>query len=122
MSATSQRDRAIQAAKTDYRSALKRARAVSDPVYRSQALAWVARFAPDGDVVVVAQEAVKAAYEGKDAYQHVAASAWAVRALAERGETRQAERLGGELLPLSDGISHPVSRLNALFLLWQAAW
>ena len=122
MSAAQQRDLAIQAARTDFPTALQRARAVSEPWHRAQALAWVARFAPDADVERVADEALKAAGGGKDAYQQVGSSAWAVCALAERGRTRKAQEAVSRLLGLSAGISHPVSRLNALFLLWQAVF
>lgn len=122
MSATDERRHAIQAAKTDFRTALQRARRVSDAWYRVQALAWVARFAPEAEVERVANEALKAAGAGKDAYVQVASSAWVVRALAERGRTGKAVAAVTRLVSLSTDISHPVSRLNALFLVRQAAW
>ena len=58
---------------------------------------------------------------GKDAYQQVGASAWPVRALAERGKAQKAAQLVARLVTLSAEITPPVSRLDALFLLWQAA-
>lgn len=122
MSATRERERAIQASKTDFPTALQRARAVSEAWFRAQALAWVARFAPEADVERVANEALKAAGGGHDTYQQVAASAWAVRALAERGQTRKAAEATAKLVSLSDEISNPVSRHHALSLLLQAAW
>jgi hypothetical protein len=122
MSATQERERAIQVAKTDFPTALQRARAVSEAWYRAQALAWVARFAPDAGVERVAKEALTAASGGSDACQQVAASAWAVRALAERGRCRKAEEATAKLVRLSDEISNPVSRHDALSLLLHAAW
>jgi hypothetical protein len=120
MSATGERERAILAAKTDFPTALQRARGVSDAWYRAQALAWVARFAPEAEVERVAREALEAAGAGKDAYQQVASSAWAIRALAERGRSKKAAEAVPSLLRLSGEISPPVSRLTALFLLWQS--
>lgn len=122
MSATRERDRAIQAAKTDFPTALQRARAVSEAWFRAQALAWVARFAPEADVEGVANEALTAASGGNDTYHQVAASAWAVRALVERGRSGNAAAAAAKLVSLSDEISNPVSRHDALSLLLQAAW
>lgn len=122
MSATQERERAIQAAKSDFPTALQWAHDVSDAWYRAQALAWVARFAPESELEWVAEESLKAACAGKDAYQQVGSSAWAVRALAERGRNKKAAEAIPALIGLSAQISSPVSRLNALFLLWQAAW
>ena len=87
MSASQERDRAVQAARADFPTALQRARGVSEAWYRAQALAWVARFAPEADVERVASEAFKAASAAKDAYQQVASSAWRVRALPVRNPT-----------------------------------
>lgn len=122
MSATEQRERAIQAARTDLPTGLQLARRVSEPWFRAQALAWVARLAAEADVERIAAEALEAASAGKDAYQHVGSAAWAIRALAERGRSRKAAAAVCKLVSLSDGITHPVSRLNALFLLCEAAW
>jgi hypothetical protein len=122
VSATKERDHVREAAKRDYPAALQRARRIADPWYRSQALAGVARFAPDAEVLNVADEAIRAAATGKDPYQQVAAAAWAVRALAERGRMRQASELTARLCRQSQEITPLVSRASALFLLWQAAW
>jgi len=70
----------------------------------------------------VAHEALKAACAGKDTYQQVASSAWAIRALAERGRNKKAAEAVPALVSLSAEISPPVSRLTALFLLWQSVW
>ena len=122
MSATAQREQAIQAATVDFQRAVRLAREVAEPWFRCQALASVARHAPDGEVAGLAMEAVKAARAGNDRYQQVAACAWPVRALAERNETRRATQIVAEVLPLAGEITHPVSRLEALFLFWQAAY
>ncbi len=122
MSAAQERNQVMEAAKSDFATALQRARAVSDPWYRSQALAAVARFAPDAEVLKVADEAVRVAATGKDTYQQVAAAAWAVRALAERGRMRPASELTARLCRQAQEITPLVSRMNALFLLWQAVW
>lgn len=116
------REQAIEVARTDSATALRRARAISDPWYRAQALAWVARYASEADVERIADEALKAARAGRDGYQQAGSSAWAIRALAERGRTQEAATAVPALVSLAAEIAHPVSRLNALFLLLQAAW
>lgn len=120
MSATEERDIATQIAETDSPKALLMARQVSEPWFRCQALAAVARYGPDERVVEIAEEAVSAALTFTDFYKKVAATAWPLRALIERGQEQKALQLLPELLQLSLQIENPVSRTDALFLLWQA--
>jgi hypothetical protein len=119
--APQQLDEPTRATVHEFERSLAAARKVREPWFRCQELACVARYAPDGDVVRVAEEAVRAAMEGKDAYQRVAVCAWPLRALAERKRIAKANRLVGRILPIAEDIDHPVSRLDALLLLWQAA-
>jgi hypothetical protein len=121
VSATSQRDRVAQLAKTDFNEALLQSRKISEPWYRAQALAWVARYAPKDKILSTAQEAIKEAFTSQDAYQRVGASTWAIRALCERGHFQEASQLTTRLLNEAEKIAHPVCRLDALFLLWQGA-
>lgn len=120
MSATTERDIAMRVAKTNFKKALSLARNVSESWFRCQALAGVARFAPDEQVVQVAEEAVSAALTATDSYQRVAATAWPLRALIERNQERKAAQLLSDLLARSAQIENPVSRSDALFLLWEA--
>ena len=122
MSAVDERAKAMKAASTDFTKALLLAEKVSDAWYRCQSLAAVARFAPDGDVARVAVKALSAAMLGKDGYKRVAVAAWPIRALAERGKTPQAQRMIARLLEEAGRIEHPVSKIDALVLLWQATW
>jgi hypothetical protein len=112
----------IKSAQSDNEHALKLARKIDDPWYRTQALAWVARYAPIGKVEGLAKEALETAAEQADPYKVVAASAWPVRALIERERGEVAEEAIVRLLDLSERIDHPVSRLEALFLLWEAVY
>ncbi|HJT13653.1 MAG TPA: hypothetical protein VJ790_13620 [Dongiaceae bacterium] len=57
MSPTDARDEAIALAKTDTATALVRARAIADPWFRSQAIAWIARFAAAAEVAPILKEA-----------------------------------------------------------------
>lgn len=122
MSATSERDRAVSVATTNSCKALALARQVSKPWFRCQALAWVARFAPDNEVVKIANEAIAAANAAEDLYQTLGAAAWPIRALIERGHEQRAVHMLPKLLAVYPAIENPVSRLNALFLLWQAVF
>ena len=120
MSATTERDIASRLAITDFEKALLLARNVSQPWFRCQALAQVARFAPDARVAKTAEEAVAAALMATDVYQQVAVTAWPLRALLERNYNEKARESLPPILKLSAQIQNPVSRSDALFLLWQA--
>lgn len=120
-SPTAQRERAIRAATSDTDAALRLARDVDDPWYRCQALAWVARFAPEDDAVArIADESLAAARSTDDAYKHVAAAAWPVRALVEHDLPTRAVAAVADRLPTARAIPHPVNRVDALDLLHQA--
>jgi hypothetical protein len=119
---TRERERKCRPPAGGFEEELARARKVPEPWFRCQALAGVARHAPAGDVLRVANEAVKAAMLGSDAYRQVAVCAWPLRALLERGKVERAVRLAGELGEQSRKIEHPVSRVEALFLVVQAGW
>lgn len=122
MSAADERERAIRAVVADSAKALLLARKIRDPWYRCQALAAVARFAADDQIIRVADDALSAAKLGKDGYARVAAAAWPVRALAERDEVRHAQQVLVRLLDDASRIEQPTSKAEALFLLCQAAW
>ena len=116
------RDQAVSAAKSDPERALRLARQVSDPWYRAQALAWVARFGPAGSVQELALESMRAAREGSDPYQRLAGLAWPVRMLAERGMRDHACSIVTEALAELRSVDPPSSRSEAAYLLFQAAF
>jgi hypothetical protein len=120
MSATNERDIAMRVAKTDFKKALVLARKVSESWFRCQALAGAARYAPDEHVVKTAEEAISAAFTATDVYQKVAATAWPLRALIERKQEQKAIQSLPKILELSAQIENPISRTDALFLLWEA--
>jgi len=120
MNATKQRDQAVALAKSHPKEALKRARGVSDPWFRSQALSWVARFT-DGEVVAIAAEAAKAAAEGNDRYRQTAVRAWEIAALAERNHVVEARKRLSEILSTVKNVEPVASRCGALLLLLQAS-
>ena len=121
MSATLQRDQARNLAKTNPRQALEKAKSVSEPWYRAQALSWVARFT-DGDPLPIAKLAAKAASECEDDYKRSAVRAWEVAALAERNLVADARSALATAVKMTESV-HPVSaRSEALFLLFQAAF
>lgn len=122
MSSSDERARAFQTVSTDWTKGLEKARKVSDAWFRCQSLAAVARYAPEGEVSRIANEALKAAALGKDEYRRVAVAAWPVRALVERGKVGHLGRILPPLLEEAGRIEHPVSRISALCTLWQAVW
>ena len=120
MSATLQRDQACALAKSNPAETLAKAKAVSEPWFRAQALAWAARFA-ESDPVPIARLASEAASECDDDYKRSAVRAWEVAALAERNETSHAEQALKAAVAVAEGVRTPSSRSEALFLLFQAA-
>ena len=121
MTATSQRDQAIRLAKTDTQKALAKARVVSDPWFRAQALSWTARFAnesPQG----IAGEAATAAAICRDDYQRSAVRSWEIAALAERKCLREARAALKESAKIARCVVPPSSRSEAILLLLQAAF
>lgn len=106
---------AMRVATTDFKKALS-----SEPWFCCQALAGVARFAPDSEVVRLAEEAIAVAFTATDSYKRVAVIAWPLRALIERGQSQKATHFVPEILSLAACIENPVSRSDALLLLWQA--
>ncbi|MEM7602846.1 MAG: hypothetical protein AAF357_15725 [Verrucomicrobiota bacterium] len=121
MSATLQRDQASALAKTNPTQALAKAKAVTEPWFRAQALSWVARFT-DSDTVAIANLAAKAASDCDDDYQRSAVRAWEIAALVERGEPKLATRALKAAVALAEGVQPASSRSEALFLLFQAAF
>lgn len=119
MSATSERELAINLAKDHPSDALKRAREVSEPWFRAQALSWVARFT-NGDPVAIASEAALAAGEADDGYQKYAVRAWEIAALAERNHILEARKRLSTILPALKNVEPASSRSEALLLLLQA--
>ena len=99
---------------------LAMARRIADPWYRTQALAKVARYAPDDQFAALAQEAIDAAAKSPDPYKTVGASAWAVRAMLERKRDDLPDRCVPPLVALAEQIVNRASRSEALFLLFQA--
>jgi hypothetical protein len=72
MNAADGRAKAFKAAPVDSDKALILAEKVSDAWYRCQSLAAVARFAPEREVIRIANKALKAATLGADTYKRVA--------------------------------------------------
>ncbi len=122
MSATEERDAVSSLAPTNTTEALALAKRISDLCFRCQALAAVARYASQELVSPIAHEALEAALQQEDPYKVVGASAWPVRAVIERNQTDPLPLWLSELLKRAHAIDHPVSKLEALFLLWQGAF
>ena len=121
MTATLQRDQAIQLPKTDGRKALAKALSVSDPWFRAQALSWVARFT-DADPEPIAAQAANAAAACDDDYKKSAVRSWEIAALAERkclGEAKIALR---DAVRTAQQVQPSASRSEVLLLLMQAAF
>ncbi|MBX7073257.1 MAG: hypothetical protein K1X71_08920 [Pirellulales bacterium] len=120
MTATNQRDQVCRLAKSRPDLALEKAREITEPWFRAQALACVARHTA-GKTVAIANEAARAALLCDDAYKQTAVRAWEIAALAEAGVVAEASRRLRELVKASAAVVPLASRAEALFLLLQAA-
>lgn len=120
MSATKQQDLVARLAKTDSPHALQKARKISEPWFRAQALAYIARYC-DQAPTSVANQAAKAAEACVDTYQQCAVRAWEIAALAERSHTKSAASRLQAVLSKARQIEPPSSRSEALILLLSAA-
>lgn len=122
MTPTKARDRATALAASDTGAALEAARYVGDPWFGCQALAWVARFAPDDQLDAIIDEAFEVGGQAADVYQIIGSAAWPLRALVERGRV---DRLGTTLpgpLALASRVEQLASRSEGLFLVYQAVF
>jgi hypothetical protein len=120
MNPTLARDRATKLALTDTEAALKVARQIDDPWFACQALAWVARFAPNQRAQTIAKRALSVGRNHPDPYKSVACAAWPVRALIETGNMNVLMPILGKLMKRAATIESAVSRSEALLLLLQA--
>jgi hypothetical protein len=117
-----ERDRVCNMAKSNPGAALEAARRLKDPLMRCQALTAVVRHvAGDREALKIAVEADRA-LEGADPYYATMGAAWPMRALINRGQAASAEVIFKRALSVSKLIPRPVSQVDALFLLVQAAW
>ena len=122
MSATQQRDLAGRLAPSEPARALSTARAIRDPWFACQALAWVARFAPESEFSKIIDESLGAVRAEIDHYRAVAPAAWPIRAIVERNHLELLPSVIPELLLRAEKIELLVSRSEALFLLFQAVF
>lgn len=122
MSATQLRDRASKLASTDWQAALTIARKIDDPWFTCQAVAAVARFAPQGQVVPLADNAIREAERAEDPYRTAGSSAWPLRALLERGEKLRIEWHLPRMLLVVPRVRLGPSRSEALFLILSAVF
>jgi hypothetical protein len=98
------------------------ARCIDDPWFASQALAWVARFAPESSVAGLAAESQRRADLCADDYKRSAVRAWPIRALVERGHDKEARKDLSAAITIARRATPSSSRSEAFFLLFQAAY
>ena len=120
MSNTDDRDLACRTAPRDTERALKFARRIPDPWFRTQALACVARWAPAKQVEPLVREALRTAHECDDAAGTAIVSAWPLRALIERGRLVVAKRALVSVLGIIPKVKLVGSRAEAVDTLWHA--
>lgn len=118
---TGQRQLAISLAASDPKRAVAAARAIQDPWFRCQALAYVARYWPGDDYQRFLDEANKAAEAQDNWYKRVTVSAWPIRAYLERGSQAPAKSLLERFTAEASNIENMGGRSEALMMLFEAA-
>ncbi|WP_127709343.1 hypothetical protein [Novosphingobium umbonatum] len=121
MTPTGQRQLAINLVVSDPKKALSIARAIEDPWFNCQALAYIARYWPNDDYEQLLREAIKASDSQVDWYKRVAVSAWPIRAYLELGNPTPAKRLLTRYTEAANNIENMGGRSEALLMLFQAA-
>ncbi len=120
MTPTKLRDKVSQLAKSNEEEAAKVAKTIDDAWFRAQAWAHIARWA--AEPTLYAQQAAKAASQGKDDYQRSAVRSWEIAALAERGLFAEAVTSLNEAVGIAKTVEPMSSRSESLVLLLQAAF
>lgn len=120
--ATQQRHLAGRLASTDPARALATARAIRDPWFACQALAWVARYAPEPQFIKIIRESLRVCSTELDPYRVVAPAAWPIRAIVERNHSQLLPAVIPDLLRRANDIENLGSRSEAIFLLFQAVF
>ena len=118
---TGQRQLAINLLASDPKKALSIARAIEDPWFKCQALAYVARYWPNDDYEQLLREASKASDSQDNWYKRVTVSAWPIRAYLELGNLDPAKRLLTRSTEEASKIENMGGRSEALLMLFQAA-
>ncbi len=121
MTPTKYRDEVSRLAKTDHGKAVALANKISDPWFRAQAFAHLARYA-ESRPLPFARKAAKFAAECKDDYQRSAVRAWEIVALAQRDYMAHARRALEEAVELARSVDPVSSRVEALVVLLHAAF
>ena len=118
---TGQRQLVINLAGSDPQRAATVARAIEDPWFRCQALAFVGRYWPGENCERLLREATKAADSQDNWYKRVTVSAWPIRAYLERGRPSPAMRLLERYTGEARNIENMGGCSEALLMLFQAA-
>jgi hypothetical protein len=114
------RNIASQLAPNDSARALATARTRKDAWYASQALAWVARYAPDAEFPGIIKESLLVVQAETDPYRVVASAAWPIRAIVERNQLKMLPSIVSDLLVRAQSIELFASRSEALFMIFAA--
>jgi hypothetical protein len=118
---TGQRELAMSLVAIDPKHAVSVARAIQDPWFRCQSLAYAARYWPGEDYARLLKEALKAADSQENWYKRVTVSAWPIRAYLERGCQTSAQKLLEKYSAAAGNIENNGGRSEALLMLFQAA-
>src|SRR5690349_16269134 len=114
------RNMVCELAPSDTARALATARSINDSWFACQALAWVARYAPDSQFTGIIKESLSVVSAEPDPYRVVAPAAWPIRAIVERDYLKMLPAIVSNLLVRAQGIENFGSRSEALFMIFQA--
>lgn len=115
-----QRDRIAQLAKTDFEAAERLVDSIDHVRERIQALGWLIRYAPAGEVPRMIADVNQSAGTSSDFYGDVMALAWPLRALHETNHPKRIPPLRDVATSLAASVSPASSRAHAIFVLANA--
>ncbi len=119
---TVQRDESCHMFRHDPDRARAIAEEIDDPWFLCQALSHFLRYDSLPEVTELATRCMTLGMSIGDPYQSVAVTAWPLSALVELGHRDLATTWLDEVIELSRSVEHPVWRLDALYLVWQAVF
>lgn len=117
-----EREKVIELVRANPLEALNVARSISDPWYKAQALAWVARYAVGKTSEKAISESRLAASRAQDTFQKTAVLAWPIRAAIESSQERLACEMVADAVVLLPKVDPPASRAEAANLLLNATY
>ena len=121
MTDTHLRDKVSKLAQTNIKDAYAITKKIKQPWFKAQALAHITRYSEKSEVLKIAKEARKVAYECDDEYKKSSVRAWEIVALSDCGFKNESIKSLNEAIEIASKSEPLSSRCESLFQLFQAS-